>query len=164
VNESLQSLHSLLFHHQFDHEFPSHAFSQHGHTTSPIVGGNLSLLNDSLATLTEINTEGCILLIEEVDEYLYKIDRMLNQLKRAGKLSGLKGVIIGDFSDMKDTQIPFGKGINDILTDYFKNLSIPVAFGVPVGHENRNLAIPLNVPVSMTVTDDYCRVSFPVVS
>lgn len=159
IKKSLKSLYQLLFHHQFSHVLPSGRILQEGEITAPIVGGNLSLLAESLGTPTEIQTSGKILLLEEIDEYLYKIDRMLNQLKRAEKFEDLKGIIIGDFSDLKDTKIPFGKDVYGILETYFKELNIPVASGIPVGHESYNLAVPLQVPVHMKVQGDHCHLN-----
>ncbi len=160
VTRSLDSLRDLLFYHSFSHTLEADPrLHNPGSVTAPIVGGNLSLIAESLATPAEIDTRGKILLIEEIDEYLYKIDRMLNQLERAGKLSELKGVLVGDFSDMKDTEIPFGRDIFGLLHRYFGERNIPVAAGVPVGHERLNLAIPLMTPVSLEVGSDQYRIS-----
>ncbi len=160
VDESLASLRDLLFYHTFTHELESNTgLTCEGSVIAPVTGGNLSLLAESLGTPAEIDTRGKILFMEEIDEYLYKIDRMLNQLARAGKFEGLEGVIIGDFSDCQDTKIPFGKDIYGILERYFAKLRIPVASGLPLGHEPYNLALPLNVPVHMEVKASACKLS-----
>lgn len=160
VDESLRSLHDLLFYHSFSREMPSkEALTIPGSTTAPVIGGNLSLLAESLGTRTELDTSGKILFMEEVDEYLYKVDRMLNQLQRAGKFDNLAGVIIGDFSDMNDTEIPFGTDIYGVLSRYFNDKQIPVASGLPIGHERFNLALPLMTPVSIEVSQNVCRLS-----
>lgn len=160
IIDSLQSLHDILFYHTCLHEFPSNSgLTATGSVEAPIIGGNLSLLAESLGTSTEIDTDNKILLLEEVDEYLYKVDRMLNQLQRAGKLEKLLGVLLGDFSDMKDTEIPFGKNIYELMSGYFLPLNIPVASGLPFGHEARNIALPLSTPVQMKVHKDACKLS-----
>ncbi len=160
IGDSLQSLHDLLFYHTFSHNIPSNPeLTVPGTVAAEVIGGNLSLLTESLGTRAELDTRNKILFLEEVDEYLYKIDRMLNQLLRAGKLNEIKGVMIGDFSDMKDTEIPFGKDIYGLLSHYFLPLDIPVASGLPMGHEPHNLALPLHTPVEMQVQSGSCKLS-----
>lgn len=153
VDESLKSIHDFLFHGKLEYRIDSHPKNRTGHTEATAIGGNLSLLAESLGTPTEIHTDGRILIIEEIDEYLYKIDRMMNQLKRAGKFDFLAGLVVGDFSDMKDTTIPFGTDIYQLIESYIDG-DIPVAFDFPLGHENRNLAMPLGVPLSLEVTEE----------
>ncbi|HRD37564.1 MAG TPA: LD-carboxypeptidase, partial [Bacteroidia bacterium] len=75
-----------------------------------------------------------ILFIEDLDEYLYHIDRMMLQLKRSGKLKNLKGLIVGGMSDMKDNKIPFGKSAEEIIYDAVKEYKYPVCFNFPAGH------------------------------
>jgi muramoyltetrapeptide carboxypeptidase len=152
VGESLHSLHEFLFGGKLHYEVPTASRNRPGRVTASVIGGNLSLLAESLGTKTEIHTDGRILFIEEIDEYLYKIDRMMNQLRRAGKFDQLKGVIIGQFSDMKDTEIPFGKEVEDLLMSYFDG-DFPVAFNFPMGHENHNLALPLGLPLTLDISD-----------
>lgn len=110
-----------------------------GEATGIIIGGNLSLVVDSLGTSTEPDTTGKILVIEEIDEPLYKIDRMLTQLKRSDKLSRLAGLVIGHMTDLKDTELPFGQTIEEIILDKIKEYDYPVGFGFPIGHESPNL-------------------------
>ncbi|MCA6074418.1 S66 peptidase family protein [Fulvivirga sedimenti] len=152
VGESLRSLHQFLFSGKLHYKIPSVPGNRPGRVTATVIGGNLSLLAESLGTKSEIHTDGRILFIEEIDEYLYKIDRMMNQLRRAGKFDRLKGVIVGQFSDMKDTQIPFGKSVEDILMSYFHG-DFPVALNFPIGHENLNLALPFGLPLTLDITD-----------
>ncbi len=152
VDASLKSLHDFLFKGKLHYQVTADRNNRPGRVTAPVIGGNLSLLAESLGTKTEIHTDGRILFIEEIDEYLYKIDRMMNQLRRAGKFDYLKGVIIGDFSDMKDTQIPYGKSVEDLLMNYFDG-NYPIAFRFPMGHENENLTLPLGLPLTLDVTE-----------
>ncbi|MBL6449720.1 LD-carboxypeptidase [Fulvivirga sp. 29W222] len=159
VEESLSSLKQLLFEGALNYEVAPDAMNKEGEVVAEVIGGNLSLVAESLGTDTEVATEGKILLLEEIDEYLYKIDRMFMQLRRSGKLRNLAGVIIGDFSQMKDTQIPFGKSVLDLIADHFKDLDIPVAYNFPVGHEAKNLAIPIGREVRLEVLKDVVRLS-----
>ena len=117
-----------------------------------VIGGNLSLLVDSLGTPTEINTKGKILVVEEVDERLYKIDRMFTQLKRSGKLTDLAGLIVGHFSEMSDTELPFGQTFEEIILDKVAGQSFPVAFGFPIGHEAPNMTWRHGAFGSLTVS------------
>jgi muramoyltetrapeptide carboxypeptidase len=115
-------------------------FNRLGSAIGTAVGGNLSLIVDSLGTASEIDTINKILLIEEVDEYLYKIDRMMVQLKRAGKLSDLAGLIVGYMTDIKDTELPFGETVENIILNHTKEFNYPIAFGFSFGHQNPNVA------------------------
>jgi muramoyltetrapeptide carboxypeptidase len=103
-----------------------------------IIGGNLSMIINSLATPTEINTDNKILFLEEVGENLYSVDRMFWQLYRAGKFRNLKGLVIGSFSGSKQTVEQFGFSVEDMITDLVKEYDFPVAFDFPVGHTSQN--------------------------
>lgn len=140
-SDSVASLKKLLF--DPDHTVITVPAAQHnrlGIGKGNVIGGNLSLIVDSLGTSTEIETRGKILVVEEVDERLYKIDRMFTQLKRAGKLTDLAGLIVGYFSDLSDTELPFGQLYEEIILDKVSTQSFPVAFGFPIGHQAPNLA------------------------
>ncbi len=150
VEKSLSSLHDFLFDGRVNYHVDAFEMNRDGRVTAPVIGGNLSLLAESLGTPTEINTDGSILFIEEIDEYLYKIDRMMNQLKRAGKFEYLSGVIVGDFSDTKDTAIPFGSDIYELIASYLDG-NYPVAYNFPMGHENHNLTLPMGLPLTLDV-------------
>lgn len=142
VQESLKSLENLLFKESMQYEFGTSLMNKEGKVQGKLIGGNLSLIVDSLGTSTEIKTVDKILYIEEIDEFYYKIDRMFNQLRRAGKFVDVKGIIIGQFSDLKDTQIPFGQSLEQIVLHHLADVQCPIAFGIPFGHESHNLAIP----------------------
>lgn len=115
-------------------------YSIDGRGRGEVIGGNLSLINDALGTSSEPDTNGKILVIEEIDEYRYKIDRMLTQLKRAGKLENLAGLVIGHMTDIKDSELSFGETVEEIIHHHTHHYHYPVAFGFPTGHENPNLA------------------------
>ncbi len=154
VEESLESLWQLLFEEKISYEIHGNSSNKEGSVKAQIIGGNLSLLIDSLGTKTEIDSNGKILFIEEIDEYLYKVDRMINHLKRAGKLNKIKGLIIGNFTELKDTRILFGQNLKEIILSHCQSLDVPICFNFPVGHESLNLAIPCGREVSLNVSKD----------
>jgi muramoyltetrapeptide carboxypeptidase len=137
---SIESLRSVLMSGVYEIQTASSPFNTYGESRGEVVGGNLSLLVDSLGTKTEIDTDNKILIIEEIDEYLYKIDRMMTQLKRAGKLENLKGLIVGHMTDIKDTELPFGQRVEEIILSKIKTNKFPIAFNFPSGHQHPNLA------------------------
>lgn len=125
-----------------------------GTAKGQLVGGNLSLIYSLSGTPFDIDTSNKILFIEDLDEYLYHIDRMMMQLKLSGKLKGLKGLIVGGMTDMKDNAIPFGKFPEDIILDAVKEYNYPVCFDFPAGHIDRNLAMYFGREVELTVSDN----------
>ncbi len=137
---SVESLRKLLFDGLTVLHAPVSSFNRFGSSSAFVVGGNLSLIVDSLATSTEIDTEGKILVIEEVDEYYYKVDRMMTQLKRAGKLDDLAGMVVGHMTDIKNGELHFSEQIEEVILDSVSKFGYPVAFRFPIGHENPNFA------------------------
>jgi|APTNR8051073442_1049403.scaffolds.fasta_scaffold00017_225 muramoyltetrapeptide carboxypeptidase len=131
-----------------------------GEVSGDLVGGNLSLLVDSLGTSSEIDTKNKILVIEEVDEYFYKIDRMLTQLKRAGKLSELSGLVVGYMSALKETELPFGESIYEIVMNSVNEYSFPVGFNFPIGHEDPNLAWIEGIVGKLKITHEESTLTF----
>lgn len=124
-----------------------------GQVSGQLVGGNLSLLYALQGSASDIDTKGKILFLEDLDEYLYHIDRMALSLERAGKFSGLKGLIIGGMNDMKDNAVPFGKTAEEILLSYALRHRLPVCFGFPAGHDLKNYALPLGKEVRLDIKD-----------
>ena len=137
---SIESLRKLLLEGECKIEIPAVEHNRLGETSGQVVGGNLSLILDSLGTTSEPDTRNKILVIEEIDEPLYKVDRMLTQLRRAGKLNALKGLIIGHLTDIRDTELSFGETVKQIISNAVKDYSYPVCFDFPSGHEHPNLA------------------------
>lgn len=150
--ESLESLRKILFGEALAYRIPAHSLNREGHTEATIVGGNLAIINHLLATPSELDTTGKILFLEDVGEYLYSLDRMMIQLKRAGKLSQLAGLVVGSFSDMKDNDVPFGKTADEIIQEAVADYDYPVCYGFPVGHEPQNWAIPCGRNVSLHIS------------
>jgi muramoyltetrapeptide carboxypeptidase len=131
-----------------------------GSATAPIVGGNLSLLYAMQGSKTDINTKGKILFLEDLDEYLYHIDRMILSLKRAGKFDDLAGLIVGGMSDMKDNTIPFGYNAEEIIYQYLKDKKYPICFDFPCGHIDKNLALPFGISATLEVGVDLVSLSY----
>ena len=127
---------------------------KNGETTSEIVGGNLSILYSNCGSSSSINTDGKILFLEDLCEYLYATDRMLQNLKRNGYFDNLSGLIIGSFTDMKDGSVPFGKTIEEMIFDYAKHLDIPIFTGFPSGHINDNKALVFGEKIQMVVNNN----------
>lgn len=120
-------------------------FYNEGRCQGRLLGGNLAMLAHSIGSSSVPNYDGAILFIEDIGEHIYKIDRMLYQLKRAGIFDNLKGVIVGQFSDVEDTTRPFGLAWDEVIYDHFKELGIPIAFDFPSGHEDENLSVKLGI-------------------
>lgn len=148
---SWQKLRLLLFGELPEYIIEPHPFNNFGQAQGKVVGGNLSVLYSLAATPYDIDTRDCILFIEDLDEYLYHIDRMMMNLKLSGKLDHLKGMIIGGMSDMKDNTIPFGKNALEIVADYTRNCNFPVIFNFPAGHINPNLPLVFGMEASISV-------------
>ncbi|MCF0211592.1 MAG: LD-carboxypeptidase [Bacteroidales bacterium] len=146
------TLRQALLGESLHYTFSPHPFNRQGRCTAPIVGGNLSILYSLLGSPSDIDTRGKILLIEDLDEYLYHIDRMLQALRRAGKLDGLQGLIVGALSDMHDNSIPFGLTAEEIVREAVEDYNFPVVFQAHFGHIGaQNRALPLGVPATLSV-------------
>jgi muramoyltetrapeptide carboxypeptidase len=128
-----------------------HSNNRLGSATGKLIGGNLALLVNCIGTPSDYNTKNCILFIEDIGEYLYSTDRMLYQMKRSGKLDQIAGLIFGGFTDMKDTERPFGETIDEILTDISRDLNVPVCFNFPVSHGKENVALKIGVEYNLIV-------------
>jgi muramoyltetrapeptide carboxypeptidase len=143
--------HSLIGEHQV-YKCAAHQLNRNGTCKGELIGGNLALLAHIIGTKSGINTKNKILFIEDIGEYKYNIDRMLIQLKRAGKLDELAAFIVGSFTEIKDTTIPFGKEIKEIISDAVKEYNYPVCFDFPVGHVKENYALKIGVDYKLTVS------------
>ncbi len=121
------------------YNLPPHPLNRFGKTKGILVGGNLSVLYSLSSSISQIDYKNKILFIEDIDEYLYHIDRMLMQMKRAGFLKHLKGLVVGGFTNMKDNTTPFGKTAEEIIYDTVKEYDYPVCFNFPAGHIKNNM-------------------------
>jgi muramoyltetrapeptide carboxypeptidase len=157
--EATETLRRVLFGEKISYEIKAHPLNRKGKANAELVGGNLSLLYALTGSASDIDTKGKILFIEDLDEYLYHIDRMMLNLKRSGKLKHLKGLIVGGMTDMKDNAIPFGKTAEEIILDAVKEYKYPVCFDFPAGHVDRNLALVLGKKVDLRVGKN-CSLTF----
>ena len=150
-SDSIETMLDALFGKPLSYRYPTVALSRKGHAEGELVGGNLSILYNLSGTVSSPDTDGKILFLEDLDEYLYHIDRMMINLKRTGKLANLAGLIIGGMTSMNDNAIPFGKTAGQIIADAVKEYSYPVCFDFPAGHLDKNLALIMGRKVRMRV-------------
>lgn len=149
--EATDSVRALLSGEKIQYNIPYHSLNRPGHATARVVGGNLSLIYALSGSRDDLRTEGCILFLEDLDEQLYHVDRMMLQLKRSGKLDKLAGLVIGGMTEMKDNAVPFGKTAEQIILDSAGEYSYPVCFNFPAGHIERNMALYLGAEASLKV-------------
>jgi muramoyltetrapeptide carboxypeptidase len=136
-----------------EYKIDKQPLNRKGGNTGLLCGGNLSLLYALAGTPSDIDTAGKILFLEDLDEYLYHIDRMMMQLKRSGKLAHLNGLVIGGFSEMKDNIIPFGEIAEQIIMEAVGEYKYPVCFGFPAGHGLKNFPLYMGRNIELTVDD-----------
>lgn len=151
MNDSLGSLHSILQGESPKYQLDLHEFNRNGTAEGQLIGGNLSMLYSLNATPSDIDTKGKILFLEDLDEYLYHIDRMMMNLKRSGKLENLAGMIIGGMNDMNDNTVPFGKTAYEIIAEAIDVYNFPVIFNFKSGHISENLGLIIGGQVMMEV-------------
>jgi muramoyltetrapeptide carboxypeptidase len=140
-NLSTESLRRVLFGEPQVYRINYHKFNRLGQCKGELCGGNLSILASIAGTDADISTNGKILFIEDLDEYLYHIDRMMMNLKRSGKLKDLAGLIVGGMTDMNDNTIPFGRSAYQIIHEAVAEYNYPVCFDFPAGHQKDNVAL-----------------------
>ena len=131
---SVETMLQVLFEGGVSYRLPNHPMNRPGRAEAPLCGGNLSLLYALQGSASDLRTAGKILFLEDLDEYLYHIDRMMLSLKRSGKLAELAGLVVGNLSDMHDNCIPFGKTAGEIVWEHVAEYGYPVCFGFPAGH------------------------------
>ena len=161
TKDALKSLKESLFREGTIAECDPHPLNKKGRIEAEIVGGNLSILYSLLGSDSDIDTDGKILFIEDLDEYLYHIDRMIMNLKRNGKFENLKALIVGGMSDMNDNNIPFGKTAEQIILEHTKKYNFPICFGFPAGHINDNSAIVFGVKSLLEISAKKVRLTYP---
>lgn len=152
--EAIHSLHAALTGQFKQITVNYHPFNKVGVGKGIVTGGNLSILYSLLGCPEAFDPIGKILLLEEVDEYLYHLDRMLWSLRRAHKLEGLAGIIIGGMSEIKDHQVPFGYSAEGLLKNHLQAFPGPVAFGFPVGHIPYNQSCFLGTEAKLAVNEN----------
>ena len=152
--EAKHALFDALLGKPLQYEFPSHPLNKNGVMEGEIVGGNLSVLYGMMGSNTFPELDGKIMFIEEVDEYIYHIDRMMHALKRAGKLARLKGLIIGGLTQIHDNPDPFGMSVEEVIAEAVAEYDYPVCFGFPAGHFDDNRAVFFGLSSRLLVADE----------
>jgi muramoyltetrapeptide carboxypeptidase len=152
--EAIDTIRQQLFGEPVSYDIAAQPLNRTGEAKGVLIGGNLSILYSITGTKSGFNTGGKILFIEDIDEYLYHIDRMMMNLKRSGKLHELAGLIVGGMTDMNDNAIPFGKNAEEIIAEHVAEYNYPVCFGFPAGHIADNRALVLGKVMELTVTKD----------
>lgn len=160
IKESLTTFKNALFGKPIVYKLQGSFYNKTGNVTAPVVGGNLTILHTMLGSNTSIDTSNKILFIEEIGEYKYHIDRMLQSLKRAGYFENCKGVMVGDMSKMRKNTTPWGTSVEQLILDVLAAYDFPIVFNVPAGHEKENRALILGRNVTLTVGKDVSTVVF----
>ncbi|ADB36274.1 S66 peptidase family protein [Spirosoma linguale] len=160
--ESLESLRQWLFGNcPAYYETPAHPLNRQGQASGALVGGNLTMLTNSFCTPTDLNVSEKILFIEDIDETLFSLDRMMTQFQRSGRLAELAGLVVGQFTDMRgNLSLPFGKGAYEIIADTVAAYDYPVLFDFPAGHVDYNLALPIGKAVQLVVQPESAVLHF----
>lgn len=140
-NQYVQSLHDALTGKKYKYEFAAHELNRPGKAKGHLVGGNLTLLAGLCGSKSQAKTKGAILFLEDIGEYRYSVDRMMYTLKRSGYLEDLAGMIVGSFTESKDTQTPFGQNEFEIIHNIVQEYDFPVCYNFPVGHQHENYAL-----------------------
>lgn len=151
-SRDLKSMMKLVKGEHVRYSVKSTEFNKTGQVEAELIGGNLSIVTSLQGTNYDLDTDGKILFLEDIDEFLYHTDRMLHQLKLSGKLNNLAGLILGDFTDIKDNESPFGKTVHEIILDTVKEFEYPVCFGFPGGHDKKNLALAFGKQLKLNVS------------
>lgn len=158
--QAIETLRKSLFGEKLEYHIPASPFNKKGKASGEIVGGNLSVLYSILGSKSEVDYKGKILFIEDLDEYLYHIDRMMMNLKRNGYFDGLKALIVGGMTEMNDNDIPWGKNSLEIIQDVLKDYKFPIIYNFPAGHIKDNRALILGKTVSIDANDKEVAVKF----
>jgi muramoyltetrapeptide carboxypeptidase len=160
IENTLETFKCALFGKSLNYTIDGSSYNKTGNASAPLVGGNLTLLHTMLGSKTSIDTSGKILFIEEIGEYKYHIDRMLQSLKRAGYFENCKGLIVGNMTKMRKNTTPWGTSIEQLILDVVADYDFPVLFNFPAGHEDDNRALILGRTVELKVGKESSSVTF----
>ena len=158
--ESEKTLKKALFGEELLYEIPSSKYNKNGTAEGELIGGNLSILMSMLGSKSQLETEGKILFIEEIGEYKYAIDRMLQSLKRAGYFKNLKGLIVGNMTSIKKNTTVWGSSIEQLILDVVSDTSFPILFDFPAGHEPTNKALIMGKRITLDVNKTSSKITF----
>ncbi len=151
IGENVLSLKNALSGVNTNYNCTSHNFNKIGTGQGDLIGGNLAIIAHLIGSHSSYKTRHKILFLEDIGEYLYNVDRMMIQLKRAELFKHLKGLIIGGFTDMKDTETPFGTDVYNIINDHVKDFKFPICFNFPVSHDIHNLTLKVGIEHELKV-------------
>lgn len=157
---AISSMKAALFGEPLSYTVGPDKMNRYGKATGELVGGNLSILYSLLGSQSAIDCKDKILFIEDLDEYLYHIDRMMMNLRRNGCIENLKGIVVGAMTKMKDNEVPWGKNAVEIVDDVTKKYNIPVIFNFPAGHIQDNRALIMGSTVTIEVNESGSTVIF----
>lgn len=160
IKETVETFKSAIFGNPEDYTLKGSEYNRVGETSGELVGGNLTILHTMLGSETSIDTSGKILFIEEIGEYKYHIDRMLQSMKRAGYFDDLNGLIVGDMSKMRKNTTLWGTSVEQLILDALADYDFPITFNMPAGHEKDNRALVLGRTVELKVEKDQSTVKF----
>ncbi|RYC71501.1 MULTISPECIES: S66 peptidase family protein [Spirosoma] len=160
--EALESVRQWLFGEQPGaYTVAAHPLNRAGQASGPLVGGNLTMLINSIGTPTDVDLTSTILFIEDIDETLFSLDRMMTQLRRGGRLAKLAGLVVGQFTDMRtNPSLPFGKDAYQLIAEAVSAYSYPVLFNFPAGHVDVNLALPIGKQAIVTTEPSGATLTF----
>ncbi len=125
-----------------------------GIARGPLWGGNLTLINTRLGTPDQVDFDGAVLFIEDIDEKLYAFDRMLLHLRATGSLEGIAGLVVGEMLEMGDSDVPFGKDVDDIVLDILGDLDVPIVSNFPCGHGDCQATLPVSHDVVLDASGE----------
>lgn len=151
VQESVDTFKAALFGKPENYDLEGSKYNREGEAKGQLIGGNLTMLHTMLGSDTSLDTSGKILFIEEIGEYKYHIDRMLQSMKRAGYFENLKGLVVGDMSKLRKNTTLWGTSVEQLILDALEEYDFPITFNMPAGHEKDNRALVLGREVELKV-------------
>lgn len=160
IKESIDTFKASIFGESIHYTLKESKYNREGKTTGQLVGGNLTILHTMLGSNTSIDSKGKILFIEEIGEYKYHIDRMLQSLKRAGYFDNCKGVIVGGMSRMRKNTTLWGTSVEQLILDALADYNFPIAFNMPAGHEDDNRALIMGRTIDLEVSKTKSTIKF----
>jgi len=158
--ESAETLRKALTGEKLEYSFSPHRLNTEGEAEGELTGGNLSMLLSLNGTAWFPDLRNKILFIEDVDEYLYHIDRIMMNLLHSGVFNKIKGLVCGGFTKMNDNDIPFGKNAEEIIAGITSKFNIPVCFGFPAGHQLKNKTLIFGRQTRLRVKEGTCSLKF----
>jgi len=160
IEETIQTFKSALFGDSLKYVLKGSEYNKTGSVTAPLVGGNLTVLHTLLGSKTSVDTSGKILFIEDIGEYKYHIDRMLQSLKRAGYFDNCKGLVVGDMTKLRKNTTLWGSSVEQLILDALSDYHFPIAFNMPAGHEKDNRAMILGRTINLNVSKEQSTLVF----